>query len=337
MSKRKYLLPLIICLIIIGAGASTFLPYTLVVARKISVRSDPRGVMNKIINLKTYALWYPWLISGTDLSATYSDTSRGEGSWMKWADEKNPGADSYLYKITGIIPDSLVNFDLNLSDGFFLHGKYLLSGKSEPDPHTTLTWIMDIKGIEGGWFGALFSDRSKMIGETMETGLINLKVLAEEAQEYHGLEIDEIPLKETFVATISDTVSRDRLFKLMPDILNSIKKEIVHENDHILGNPMAQMQILSGDKVLLNAGFAVNHNGGSSGKMRILRMPPGHVLCTEYHGPYKDVQKAYSALRRYARDHAKESPAPPWEEYLNGILPKSDTDSCSVEVYYPVY
>lgn len=337
MRKRRYFFPLLISLIIICTAASAFLPYSRVIVKKISVQSDRKIIINKIVNLKTYALWYPWLISGTDVSATYADTISGKGSWMSWADEKDPAVNSYLYKIISVIPDSLVSFTLHLSDGFVLNGKYLLSNGDLPDHYTTLMWVMHLKDIKGGWLGALFSDRSKKIGEAMETGLINLKVLAEESQKYNGMDIEEIPIKETFVATISDTVAGDQLFKVLPEVLSDIKNGIVKGNIRIVGNPMVQIQILSGHNILLNAGFPVDRSGLSSGKIRILRMPPGHILCTEYHGEYKDVQKAYSALRQYARDHAKASPAPPWEEYLNGMPPRSDTDNCSMEVCYPVY
>lgn len=337
IQKRKRLLFLLIFLPITGIVISIFLPYTYAVSRKIPIRSDREAVLSRIINLKTYALWYPWFISGTDVSATYSDEPFGEGSWMKWADSKSPAANRYSYKTTNIIRDSLVGFKLNLSDGFVLTGKYILSGLPVHRHLTTLTWIINIKGTRGGWFGALFSNKKKMIGDAMETGLINLKVLAEEAAKYNGMEIEELPLKETFVATISDTVESGRVLEFLPEILKDIKSGITRDDLHIIGNPIAQMQILSGNKTLLNAGFPVDHHGEPSGKIRILRMPPGYILCTEYHGEYKNVQKAYSALRQYARDHAKESPAPPWEEYLNGILPRSDTDNCSMEVCYPVY
>ncbi|MGH2643946.1 MAG: hypothetical protein ACRDE2_08360, partial [Chitinophagaceae bacterium] len=73
------------------------------------------------------------------------------------------------------------------------------------------------------------------------------------------------------------------------------------------------------------------------GDIQILRIPPGYALCVEYTGEYKNAAIVYNVLSQYARDHGKISPAPPWEEYKNNVLPKSDTDSCSMTVYYPVY
>lgn len=333
---RRGYLNWLICFVIICIIVSFFLPFTSSIEKEINIHSGKNLIIKKIADLKTYVLWYPWLNSVSDVSADYSGISGGLGSWMKWDNKENNIKGSYYYKITKVSSDSLLGFNFCFPNHTKLTGNFILNNSLRANL-THVIWNVKIKSAIGGWLWSLFSKRNKVLGDAMEAGLINLKILAEEAPKYHGLEIEEVPLKQTFIATISDTVTKDEIFENMPVILKRIRDEMVRRQFKVTGSPMIQMQNIGKKDVLLNVGVPVDHNGNPTGNIQILRIPPGYALCAEYNGEYKNVTLAYNALSQYARDHAKASPAPPWEEYKNDVLPKNDTDSCSVTVYYPVY
>ncbi|MGH2645694.1 MAG: hypothetical protein ACRDE2_17215, partial [Chitinophagaceae bacterium] len=272
--KQKHYLFWIICAVILFEIVSIILPFTSHVEKRITIAANKNLILSKIANLKTYELWYPWLISDAKVSAGYSGISHGEGAWMRWKAGENNIKGSYLYTIIKVLSDSMIRFTFSLPDATILSGQYVLSNSTNPH-QTNVIWRVDIKNKRGGWLKALFSKKNKLLGEAMNAGLINLKILAEEAPRYHGLEVEEIPLKETFVATVSDTVNKNKVFESMPDILKKIKDEMTQRQFKITGSPMVQMQSVGKDNMLLNIGVPVDHNGAASGDIQILRMPPG--------------------------------------------------------------
>lgn len=153
----------------------------------------------------------------------------------------------------------------------------------------------------------------------------------------HATPIEEIPIKETFVATTSDTVLAKELYKAMPFMVNEVKKYINDHHLQITGHYLAQFHNLGKNRIRVNVGIIINRQADPGMDVKILHMPKGYVLRSQYEGEYQGVKKVYKALKQYGIDHAKSFPAPPWEVYLNDTLPVSDTSWCHVAVYCPIY
>ena len=67
-------------------------------------------------------------------------------------------------------------------------------------------------------------------------------------------------------------------------------------------------------------------------------MPFGkNLLVANYHGPYGEVHKAYTALENFKADHRLSSMAIPYQKFLQEGYDFSDDEIVQMKVYYPVF
>ena len=73
-------------------------------------------------------------------------------------------------------------------------------------------------------------------------------------------------------------------------------------------------------------------------KLAHKKMPFGkNLLVANYHGPYGEVHKAYTALENFKADHRLSSMAIPYQKFLQEGYDFSDDEIVQMKVYYPVF
>jgi uncharacterized protein YndB with AHSA1/START domain len=179
MSFLKKSAGVIAALIIFVIGVGFLLPSTVHVERDITINAPPEDVYALISNFKQWEGWSPW--ANLDPDAEMTIAGSGLGQTMTWASE-DPEVGEGSQAIVELEPPYLVKTHLEFGDQGIADAAFDLTPEDEG---THVVWSLDSDMREGvpllmqpisTYFGFLMDG---MIGPDYETGLQNLKALAE--------------------------------------------------------------------------------------------------------------------------------------------------------------
>ena len=146
------------------------------VQRSAAIKAPPEKIFPLISDLKAWTAWSPFEHKDPAMKRTYSSTTNGKGATYAWDGNGNVGAGDIL--ITDAPAPLRVTLNLNMTKPIEAHNvvDFTLTPAGE---RTTVTWSM-----RGGvpYFAKIihvFMDMDKMVGGEFETGLKNLKAIAE--------------------------------------------------------------------------------------------------------------------------------------------------------------
>jgi uncharacterized protein YndB with AHSA1/START domain len=172
----RRLLAGVITTLILVVLAGFLLPSEVTVEREIIIAAPPAQVFELVNNLQHWADWEPWGERDPTIEYSYGDIRVGVGGIQRWT-SSNSG-DGVL-KITASTAPSRIEMDMSFNSGQYeAVGIFLFT---PVDGGTRVVWRdeMDMgAGPVARWFG-LFMDG--MVGPDFETGLANLKAVAEES------------------------------------------------------------------------------------------------------------------------------------------------------------
>lgn len=154
-------------------------PREVTVERGIYIAMPPQAVFPYVNNLRHFNRWSPWYQLDPDTEYRYSGPESGTGATMSWS-SNNSNVGSGTQTISVSEPYSLVRTELQF-DG---QGGAIAEFRLQPrEGGTDITWRFS-SDMGGGpvarWMGLLVG---KMVGESYEQGLSNLKSLVESAEE----------------------------------------------------------------------------------------------------------------------------------------------------------
>jgi len=145
------------------------------VERSTNIKAPPEKIF-ALIN--DFRLWNGWTPYNRDpaMKKTFSGKPGGKGAAYAWEGNKAVGKGKIA--ITELTPPSRIAFDLQLVKPFEAHNHVVIALDARGDT-TTVTWIMEGTQAFFAKLVGLFVSTDKMIGRDFETGLANLKALAE--------------------------------------------------------------------------------------------------------------------------------------------------------------
>jgi uncharacterized protein YndB with AHSA1/START domain len=167
------LLVLIVALLLITATR----PRHFRIARSTQINAPAETVFALVSDFHEWEKWSPWEGIDTNIQRTYSGATQGAGAVYEWRGNKDIGQDR-MEITTANAPDKLV-LSLHFSVPF----------EARNTVEFTLTRQGSGTHIEQAMFGpspfisrlmGLFFSIEKMVGGKYETGLANLKALAEQ-------------------------------------------------------------------------------------------------------------------------------------------------------------
>lgn len=312
----------------------TLLPSKGRVSRELAINAAPDVIYHQLVQLRNYESWFPWLVADRNQKVTFSHPSSGNGAYFTW-DSKNKNLGSGTFQITAVQPDSMVRFRMLYKNIPEASGQLLIQRDAHHD-YSIVMWQIQIDAGWKPWLRLFSLMMDKLVGPALENGLADLKIVSEEASPYVKFRIAETPVPYQYIATESDTITKDRLDDHVRETYVQLKHYITTRHLKQVANPIGQIDTLTDGQLQVNLGIPIDTNADPQGRIRILKMPPGFVLTAHYSGPYRNIGEAYLALSTYASEHAKTSPAPSWEEYMDGHFPMDDS-AHRVTIYLPVY
>jgi hypothetical protein len=153
-------------------------PDTFRIQRTANIKASPDKVFVLINDFHSWVAWSPWEKMDPELKRTYSGAANGEGAVYEWEGNKKVGQGRM--EITQTTPPRRVMIQLDFIKPFEAHNTAEFTLDAQGDG-TNVTWAMH--GRQPFMFKvmSLFFSMDKMVGKDFETGLANMKSIAEKA------------------------------------------------------------------------------------------------------------------------------------------------------------
>ena len=167
----------IIVVVLIAAilGYAMTMPDSFRVQRTTSIKAPPEKIFSIINDFHRWGSWSPWDKMDPEMKRTYSGAASGKGAAYAWQGNSKVGEGRM--EIADTSP-SKVTIKLDFMKPFEAHNTVEFTLEPKGDS-TNVTWAMYgpsefITKVMG-----VFVSMDKMVGKDFETGLANLKAVAE--------------------------------------------------------------------------------------------------------------------------------------------------------------
>lgn len=176
---KKVLLGFTVFLILVIGGFVLYIstrPDTFVVQRSTEIKSTPAAIYPFIADFHHWANWSPYEHLDPKMEKSYDGKESGLGAKYNWEGNEKVGAGKM--EIIEAAPPSKVAIRLDFSKPFEGHdvAEFTLVPKGE---ETSVTWSMRGPSSFMMKFAGMFMNMDEMLGKDFESGLENLKNLAE--------------------------------------------------------------------------------------------------------------------------------------------------------------
>ena len=172
---KKVLLVIVVLVGAVLAYAATR-PASMRVERQTTIQAPPDRIFTLINDFHNWKAWSPWEKMDPEMKRTYPGMQSGKGAAYEWAGNSDVG--SGRMQITDVAPPSRITIDVDFSDPFEAHNvaEFTLVPQGNS---TTVTWAMSGQNAYMAKLMGIFVDMDNMIGRDFESGLANLKAVAE--------------------------------------------------------------------------------------------------------------------------------------------------------------
>lgn len=168
----------IVLLVLIGAvlAFAATRPDSFRVQRSTNIKTSPEKIFPLIADLHAWGEWSPWEKIDPAMKRMYSGAPSGKGAVYAWEGNGNVGAGRM--EITDTATSSKITIKLDFFKPLEGHNtaEFTLVGKGD---NTEVTWSMFGPSPYISKLIGIFLDMDAMIGGNFESGLANLKTLAE--------------------------------------------------------------------------------------------------------------------------------------------------------------
>lgn len=146
------------------------------IERTANMTAPPEAIFAQVNDFHNWEAWSPWLELDPNAKNTFEGPESGEGAVFRWVGNENVGEGSMT--ILESRPKELVKYRLDFIKPFEDTATSEFVLKPDGD-QTAVTWSMDGKYNFVGKAICLFMDMDKMIGDSYEEGLANIKKIVE--------------------------------------------------------------------------------------------------------------------------------------------------------------
>ncbi len=170
-----WILAIIVIAIVAVLGLAASKPNSFKVTRETQIKAPPAKVLALIDDFREWPKWSPWEKMDPAMTRTHSGATSGTGAVYEWSGNKKVGQGRM--EILGVSP-SQVDIDLQFMAPWKAHNKTVFTLAAK-DGGTAVNWTMT--GASPFMFKlmGLFMNMDQMIGKDFETGLANMKQVAE--------------------------------------------------------------------------------------------------------------------------------------------------------------
>ncbi|MBX5438887.1 MAG: SRPBCC family protein [Thermoflavifilum sp.] len=343
MRWLKFLLIILIGFCVFVFLFSLFLPSVGHTERAGAIAAPLDTVMVRLTDVHHLARWMQgWSTDSVDQSLEFQFPGEGQPcfSWLHRGLSQRRGS----FCITHIIPRRQVDYRMDMPGLPPITGHFVLAPALDGQ-HTWIKWTMDLHLGWWPWWKYYGVMLDRLVGPGMEHALGSLKADCEQADTM-GYQIHRIPVPFHVILTCADTVLISEKYQALQRAYRALQQQLARDGLVQQAPVIAQYLPLHDSIVEIHVGIPVQPpidadpaklSARLPSWVHLLNMPAGgYVLVASQKGPASQIPGAYHALQRYLEKQHLQSPAGPWEQYLNH-LPAHDTSLVEVKVYWPVY
>jgi len=172
---KKIAIIVVVLIVALLAYAATR-PDTFRVERARSIKAPPGKIFALINDLNSWSAWSPFEKKDPAMKKTLSGAPDGKGAVYAWEGNKEIGKGRM--EITESSPPSRVTMKLDFIEPFEAHNVVDFTLVPQGDS-TNVTWAIHGPSPFISKLIGIFCDMDRMIGKDFETGLADLKAIAE--------------------------------------------------------------------------------------------------------------------------------------------------------------
>jgi hypothetical protein len=150
-------------------------PANFAIERSTEIAASPDVIFPHLDGAKALDVWSPWNKMDPQLSITHAGPERGAGSSESWQGPKM-GVGSLT--VTNVKPNEEVDLELNFEKPMKATNRALFT-LAPAGTLTQVTWRMEGTNNFLGKAASLVMNMDRMVGDTFDRGLADLKTLAE--------------------------------------------------------------------------------------------------------------------------------------------------------------
>jgi len=170
----------VVVILVVGLGLvlgyAATLPDEFRVLRRISINAPPEAIFPLVNDHRLVAAWSPYEKKDPAMKRAFSGAASGKGAVYEWDGDSNVGKGRI--EIVDSVAPSKVTLKLDTIKPFEGHNtvEFTLQPQGET---TTVTWAMHGAVPYMAKLFCMLMNGDRMVGDDFETGLANLKALAE--------------------------------------------------------------------------------------------------------------------------------------------------------------
>ena len=314
----------IVITIVLLVSISFFLPKTVHVERSVNINRPASTVFALVNGYATIKTWSPW--ASRDPSAVYeiSGPASGVGARMEWDGDPRLSGKGWQ-EITESAPYSLVRVQLHFDQQGMATAYFSIQDRAGA---ATLTWGFDAdltrdQSLAGEmvakYFGLLFD---RWIGSDYETGLANLKTLAESLPnvDFSGLEVEVVDVAPMDILFVQSDSSQDPadLASTLASAYQEITAFMAENAMEMSAQPMTITRAWSESGYAFDAAIpVVMKDVVLTGNVQAGKSPSGRAVRVIHRGPYDRMMPTYEKLSAYMTANGLREGPVSWEHYIS--------------------
>ncbi|MCV9927812.1 SRPBCC family protein [Flavobacterium sp. LS1R49] len=181
MNVIKKIILGLLSIIILALIFALFLPNEYHVEREVTIDKPNDSVFNYVKYLKNQNKFSVWAKIDPDMKTTFKGTDGTVGATFGW-ESKNKKVGVGEQEITKIVPGERLEFELRFKVPFESTDAAYMTTEAVSPTQTKVKWGFDGQSPYPMNLMLAFMNMDQMLGEQLETGLQNLKVIQEGAQ-----------------------------------------------------------------------------------------------------------------------------------------------------------
>jgi uncharacterized protein YndB with AHSA1/START domain len=151
-------------------------PDTFRVERSATIKAPPEKIFAILNDFQRWETWSPWEKKDPAMKRTLTVVTGGKGAVYSWEGNKEVGEGRM--EIAESVPPSRLVIKLDFVKPFEAHNRVQFALAPQGDA-TNVTWAMEGDTPYLAKIVHVFLDMDKLVGRDFETGLANLKAVAE--------------------------------------------------------------------------------------------------------------------------------------------------------------
>ena len=172
---------IIIGIVVVAAIAAVLIiaatkPDTFRVQRSATIAAPPERIFPHLNDFHRWPAWSPYERRDPAMKRTLSGPATGPGAIYEWDGDKNVGKGRI--EITEVSPNARLALNLDMLEPFEAHNKAEFTLQPQGNA-TVVTWAMHGPAPYFSKILQVFCNMDRMVGGDFETGLANLKAIAE--------------------------------------------------------------------------------------------------------------------------------------------------------------